>query len=76
MKSMRVLEEASVDAMEFMRKSIADDLRTKREAAGLTQAKVAKRAGMRQEVLSRIENGHGKPTVSSIKRILKAIHKR
>jgi len=63
----------SIDAREFIESSIASDLREKREAAGLTQAEVAKKAKMRQEVPSRIESGHGNPTVATIKRILKAL---
>lgn len=71
--AIRALEGASVDAREFIETAVASDLREKREAAGLTQVEVAKKAKMRQEVLSRIESGQGNPTVSTIKRILKAI---
>lgn len=71
--TLRALEGASVDAREFIQSSIASDLREKREAAGLTQVEVAKKAKMRQEVLSRIETGQGNPTVATIKRILRAI---
>lgn len=49
------------------------DLRRKREAAGLTQAEVARRAKMKPEALCRIEKGGGNPTVRTIGRILKAI---
>ncbi len=69
----RALEGAAIDAREFIESSIASDLRMKREAAGLTQVDVARKAKTRQEVLSRIESGHGNPTVATIKRILKAI---
>jgi transcriptional regulator with XRE-family HTH domain len=71
--TMRALEDASVNAKEFIEGSIAADLREKREAVGLTQVEVAKKAKMRQEVLSRIEGGQGNPTVATIGRILKAI---
>ena len=71
--TMRALEDASVNAKEFIEGSIAADLREKREAVGLTQVEVARKAKMRQEVLSRIEGGQGNPTVATIGRILKAI---
>ncbi len=71
--TMRALEDASVNAKEFIEGSIAADLREKREIVGLTQVEVAKKAKMRQEVLSRIESGQGNPTVATISRILRAI---
>lgn len=73
--TMRALEDASVNAKEFIEGSIAADLKEKREAAGLTQVEVVKEAKMRQEVLSRIESGQGNPTVATITRILKAIER-
>ena len=45
-------------------------LRVRRRRAGLTQAVLADRAGIRLETLSRIENGHGNPTVATLKAIL------
>lgn len=71
--TMHALEGAAVNAREFIEGSIAADLKGRREAAGLTQVEVARKAKMRQEVLSRIESGHGNPTVRTIKKILKAI---
>lgn len=69
-------EALSVDAIKFADLSLGSNLKRKREEVRLTQAQVAKRAGMRQEALSRIESGHGNPTMSTVKRILKAIEKR
>lgn len=46
-----------------------------RKKAGLTQGAVAKAAGIRQETLSRIEHGHGNPTVDIVSRIALAIEK-
>jgi DNA-binding XRE family transcriptional regulator len=45
-------------------------LRVRRRRAGLTQAALAERAGIRLETLSRIENGRGNPTVGTVKAIL------
>jgi transcriptional regulator with XRE-family HTH domain len=39
----------------------------------LTQAEVAVRAGIRLETISRLENGHGNPTMATVRRILKAL---
>lgn len=62
-----------VDAIEFMKASIGRNLRTMREERGLSQSEVAMRAHMRPEVLCRLENGKGNPTVATIRRIVKAI---
>ena len=63
----------TVDAVRFLNWSIGDGLRRKREARGLTQAALARMAGMRPEVLCRIESGKGNPTVRTIQRILQAM---
>lgn len=52
---------------------IGRSLRIKREAAGLTQREVARRARMQPAVLCRLENGGGNPTVETIRKVLKAI---
>jgi len=64
-----------MDALEYSMRSIGRDLIRKRRSAGLTQATVARRAGIRAETLSRLENGHGNPTVATIRRILEALAK-
>ncbi len=73
---LRLLREAgrrSVDAVEYAKMSIGRNLRQKRKRAGLTQAEVAFKAGIRAETLSRIENGRGNPTVVTVRRILSAL---
>lgn len=67
------LQRPRVDALDFLAWSIGDDLRTKRERLGLSQAEVARRAGMRREVLSRLEKGRGNPTVATVRRVLRAM---
>lgn len=67
------LLEHSVDGIEFANASIGRGLRQRREKAGLTQKAVATKAGIRLETLNRLENGHGNPTASTIRKILKAL---
>ena len=64
-----------VDAFEFMRTSIANNLRRLREEAGLSQSEVARKAKIRPEVLCRLEAGHGNPTVATVAKIVKAIER-
>jgi DNA-binding XRE family transcriptional regulator len=56
------------------RGSFGPDLRARRRQAGLTLAQVAQRAGIRQETLSRIENGHTDPSVRTVRSILSALN--
>ena len=62
-----------VDAIAYARVSIAKGLRRQRLEVGLTQAEVARRAGIRSETLSRLENGRGNPTVATVRKIVRAI---
>ena len=52
---------------------VGKDLRFRRRQASLTVLRVARRAGIAPETLSRIENGHGNPTLGTLKAILRAI---
>ena len=63
----------NVDAVDYARASIGRDLRRRRAKAGLTQAQVAARSGLRLETISRLENGRGNPTVATVRRILSAV---
>jgi transcriptional regulator with XRE-family HTH domain len=56
-------------AIEFARVSIARQLITERRAAGLSQAELARRAGIRVETLSRLENAKHSADVATMKRI-------
>ena len=53
--------------------SIARDIIRQRRELGLTQAQLAKLAGIRQETLSRLESGKHKPNVRTIERIESAL---
>jgi len=53
--------------------AIGRALRQKRLKAGLTQAELARRAGIRSETLSRLENGHGNSTLSTLEAIHRAL---
>ena len=73
LRLVRVAESGYADATDYGRASIGRDLLRKRKRSGLTQEQVAKKAGIRMETLSRLENGHGNPTVATVRRILKAL---
>lgn len=71
----RVAGQWYVDAVAYATVSIAKGLRRLRRQAGLTQAEVARRAGIRAETLSRLENGRGNPTVATVRKIVRAIER-
>ena len=54
---LRGIPDGSVDAVEFARNSIANDLRAMREAAGLTQVELSKRLKKSQAFVSGAESG-------------------
>jgi len=64
-----------VDALAYATASIARGLRGLRLRAGLTQAEVARRARIRVETLSRLENGRANPTVGTVRKIVRAIER-
>jgi ribosome-binding protein aMBF1 (putative translation factor) len=62
-------------AAAYILASIAREIVADRKAAGLTQQELAKRAGIRQETLSRIESGKHTPTLKTLKKIDRALGK-
>jgi DNA-binding XRE family transcriptional regulator len=64
-----------IAASAYMRKSIGRNLRWMRLNAGMSQEEVADKAGMRPEVISRLESGRGNPTVRTVERVVVAIKK-
>lgn len=61
-----------VDAHEFLRGSIAKDLRKAREHAGLTQAELADRLGKSQTMISQAESGTARVSERYVLSVLKA----
>lgn len=43
---------------------------------GLSQEELAARAGLRQSVISRIENGESKPRIETVNKIAKALNRK
>jgi ribosome-binding protein aMBF1 (putative translation factor) len=68
--------EGYVPAVEYARASLARKIVKARRAAGLTQAALARHAGIRPETLNRIEKGKTTPdtaTIAKIERALEAV---
>lgn len=53
---------------------LGDMVRRLRLDGGLSQEDLARRAGMTQSALSRLERGGGVPTITVLDRIAKALH--
>ena len=69
-------KDGTCEALPFLRASIARDILHERRALGLTQAQLAKLAGIRQETLSRLESGKHKPNVRTVERIEAALKRK
>lgn len=72
-----VLPEADADgnrpADEYAAVSQARDILRARRRLGLSQAELARRAGIRPETLNRIEHGRNKPSVPTIAKLDRAL---
>src|SRR5207237_2506910 len=62
-------------ALEALAVIQARDILRARRKLGLSQAEVARRAGVRPETLNRIEHGRNKPSVPTIAKIDRALKK-
>jgi ribosome-binding protein aMBF1 (putative translation factor) len=56
-------------ALEAVRVNLAISILRHRRKLGLSQAELARRAGIRPELLNRIEQGHVDPSIRTIKKI-------
>ncbi|MFI7528189.1 multiprotein-bridging factor 1 family protein [Nocardia salmonicida] len=52
---------------------LGEKVREAREARGWTQTELAKRAGMKQNAISRFEAGDGVPTLQTLDRLVSAL---
>jgi DNA-binding XRE family transcriptional regulator len=62
-------------AVDSARVLLARKLIRRRRALGLTQAELAKQAGVRVETLSRLEHGKHSPNVATVDKIVRALKK-
>jgi ribosome-binding protein aMBF1 (putative translation factor) len=65
----------NVPAVEYARASIARQIIAERIAAGLSQAELARRAGVRVETLNRIEKAKVTADIATVAKIDKALKK-
>jgi DNA-binding XRE family transcriptional regulator len=70
----KVAEENLTPGFDIDRASLSEKLRRRRRAAGLTQAELARRAGVRTETLNRIERGHTEPDFTTIRKLVVAMN--
>jgi predicted transcriptional regulator len=68
------LPNGNFPAREFMRASIARDIIKARRKAGLSQAELARRAGIQPAVLNRIERAKVDAETSTVDKIMAALN--
>ncbi len=66
-------EAALADGLALDRVSLAEKIVRRRKAAGLSQAGLARRAGVRAETLNRIERGRTTPDFATIRKLVEAM---
>lgn len=70
------LPDGNYPAIEYARASLARKIIRDRRVAGLSQAELARRAGIRVETLNRIERLKTTPSVAMVEKIDRALAKR
>jgi DNA-binding XRE family transcriptional regulator len=67
-------EENLTPAFDIDRATLAEKLRRRRRASGLSQVELARRAGVRSETLNRIERGRTEPDFTTIRKLVLAMN--
>jgi DNA-binding XRE family transcriptional regulator len=67
-------DDTPAPGFELDRASLAERLVRRRGAAGLSQAELARRAGIRPETLNRIERGRTTPDFATVRKLVVAIN--
>lgn len=66
--------DASASGLGFDHTSLAEKLIRRRRAAGLSQAELARRSGIRPETLNRIERGRATPDFATVRKLVVAMN--
>ena len=66
-------DESPEDSLNLDRASLAEKLVRRRQGTGLSQAELARRAGVRPETLNRIERGHTTPDFATVRKLVVAM---
>jgi DNA-binding XRE family transcriptional regulator len=61
-------------AFDLDKANLSEKLRRRRQVAGLSQAELARRAGIRPETLNRIERGRTTPDFATIRKLVEAMN--
>ncbi|MGA7123376.1 MAG: helix-turn-helix transcriptional regulator [Polyangiaceae bacterium] len=72
LKQIGAVPKGSVEALSFVRSSVAEGLRAAREKAGLTQGELAAKLGKSQTLVSQAEGGRERVGVRYVAAVLKA----
>ena len=67
-------EESPTPGLDLDRATLADKLIRRRRASGLSQAELARRAGIRPETLNRIERGRTTPDFATVRKLVLAMN--
>jgi DNA-binding XRE family transcriptional regulator len=67
-------DETPESGLSLDRASLAEKLVRRRRAAGLSQAELARRAGVRPETLNRIERDHTTPDFATVRKLVVAMN--
>jgi DNA-binding XRE family transcriptional regulator len=67
-------DDTLASGIDLDRASLAGKLIRRRNAAGLSQAELARRAGIRPETLNRIERGRSTPDFATVRKLVLAIN--